>query len=204
MTIPNFIGAMNYALSRLENELPQTFFYHSLKHTRDDVIIASRKLGEISGLDEREIHLLEIAAAFHDLGFLYLITGHEQKGADLVRELLPGYGFNQNDTNRVANMILATRLPQSPQDFLEEILADADLDVLGREDFLARNELLRQELAVLGRYFTDEEWYTSQLRFLENHTFFSEAARALRNEGKYQNILLMRQKIEAGRSEIRN
>lgn len=197
MQQPDYQAAIDYALVRLEKELPAHFLYHSFAHTRDDVLVAIRRFAEIMQLGQDDLHLLEVGAVFHDLGFLYQTAGHEQRGADLAAEVLPGYGFSADQARRVSSMIMATRLPQNPQNLLEELLADADLDVLGREDFMARNDLLRQELGLMGTAFTDEKWYSSQLKFLETHTYFSEAARQVRGAGKVKNIAQISAKLKA-------
>jgi predicted metal-dependent HD superfamily phosphohydrolase len=102
--------------------------------------------------------------------------------------VLPDFGFTSAQISRVNNMILATRLPQSPRDLVESILADADLDVLGRDDFFERSELLRLEIAALGRLIPPREWAESQLRFISQHVYFTQAAKNLRQEtaGQYR------------------
>jgi uncharacterized protein len=85
-------------------------------------------------------------------------------------------------------MIMATRLPQTPHTLLECILADADLDVCGRDDFLVLNRCLRAELAASGSASSDHEWYSSQLSFLRAHHYWTAAARASRDEVKHTNI----------------
>lgn len=197
MPQPEFNAALEYALARLQTELSPQFLYHSCTHTKDDVLVAARRFAELSRVNGTDLHLLEIAAVYHDLGFLYIINGHEQRGAELAQEVLPGFGFSQQQIEAIYNMIMATRLPQSPHNLLEELLADADLDVLGREDFLVRNDLLRQEIAGLGKTFSDEQWYGSQLKFLESHAYFTEAARRIRGDGKQKNIALLRNKLVA-------
>ena len=109
-------------------------------------------------------------------------------GAEIAGQVLPGFGFSPAQIAAIQGMILATQLPQSPRTLLEEILADADLDVLGREDFLRRNQALRDELAASGTLLTPERWYGNQLLLLQNHRYFTAAARALRAEGKEENI----------------
>jgi uncharacterized protein len=79
-------------------------------------------------------------------------------------------------------------LPQTPYNLLEEIMADADLDVLGREDYFVRNELLRREIAAYGRTVSDEEWRLEQIEFLKGHVYFTDAAKKLRQPGKERNI----------------
>ena len=80
-------------------------------------------------------------------------------------------------------------------------MADADLDVLGRDDFWPRNLKLRQETAFFGKPFTDAEWYTGQLRFVEAHTYFTATARARRDAGQRRSVALLQRALvdsEAG------
>jgi uncharacterized protein len=86
---------------------------------------------------------------------------------------------------------MATRLPQTPRTALEEILADADLDVLGRDDFLPRNRALQAEVSALGRPVGDKPWLTGQTQFLQSHRYWTAAARSLRDRGKERNIDLL-------------
>ena len=188
MSNPDYQRAIAYSLHRLETELSPNLFYHSFWHTRDDVMAAAVRLARLNNLSEEDIRLLEVAAAYHDIGYLNAHVDHELVGIQVASEALPGYGFSQAQVSRVCNMILATRLPQSPQDLIEAILADADLDVLGREDFFERSELLRQEYAALGQIIPPREWADSQLRFLQQHAYFTRAAKELRQAVKLANI----------------
>ena len=189
---PDYEGARQYALTRLKEELAPELTYHNRFHTRDDVLAAVRRLAAMTDIGEEETRLLEIAALYHDLGFVVTRQEHERVGADIATQVLPGYGFAPSQIATIEGMIAATRLPQSPHTLLEEILADADLDVLGRDDFLPRNRALQAELAALGTPATDEEWYSDQLRFLQNHRYFTSAAHTLRAEGKERNIEKLR------------
>ena len=49
--------------------LDPTLHYHSPAHTKD-VLKQTLELAEADGLDDRDVLLLAIAAAFHDAGFL--------------------------------------------------------------------------------------------------------------------------------------
>lgn len=166
MPVPDYDAAIAYALQRLHAELPPSFSYHNAWHTAHDVLPAVRILAQRSGLFDAETRLLEVAAAYHDTGFLITQIEHERASCKIAAQVLPQYGFDSAQITRIEGMIMATRLPQSPQDAVEALLSDADLDVLGRDDFLLRNRALRDELATFGRTFTDFEWYAAQLRFL--------------------------------------
>ena len=96
----------------------------------------------------------------------------------------------------VAAMIQATKTPQSPHTLLEQILADADLDILGRDDFWEKNLSLRAELASQDGPVGDEEWYRLQLAFLRSHQYFTSSARTLRDAGKQRHIAELVELVE--------
>jgi uncharacterized protein len=191
----DWAAARQYALSLLERELSPDLTYHNLWHTCEDVLPAAQRLAALLGVGEDETRLLEIAAAYHDLGYTAQRHEHERLGAEIAERVLPGFGFSPAQVVAVQGMIMATQLPQSPHTLLEQILADADLDVLGREDFFGRNEDLRAELVSSGLNIDLERWYTTQLQILESHHYWTAAARSLRDAGKQRNILALRQRL---------
>ena len=81
-------------------------------------------------------------------------------------------------------------------------MADADLDMLGRDDYMVLNLTLRDEMAARGMPSSDEEWYSSQLRFLRSHRYFTASARALRDAGKQRNIEALLARIEECRARV--
>jgi uncharacterized protein len=188
MCTPDFASACRYALRRLEQELPPTLYYHSLAHTRDDVVPATERLAALAGIAGEELLLLRTAAYYHDLGFIEQREEHEAAGARLAAAILPRFGYTPAHIRAIDGLIMATRLPQSPRTPLEALLADADLDVLGRADFLARNRALHAELAALAQPIPDADWYHAQLAFLRGHRYWTAAASTLRDTGKQCNI----------------
>ncbi len=199
MNKPDFAAAHQYALTRLAQELPPTLFYHTLQHTRDDVYPAAERFAEIEDVHGAELLLLRTAVLFHDLGFVVQQTDHEAIGINIVQNVLPDFGYSSQQIESIVGMIMATKLPQTPHNLLEEIIADADLDVLGRDDFWPRNQALRDELTAFGMPFDDEAWYTGQLKFLQTHHYFTAAAHQLRGAKKEQHIAEMAARLHAVR-----
>ena len=188
---PDYAGAVDYAINRLRIELPARLTYHNASHTEEDVLPAAVRLARMSNLAEADLRLLEVSAAFHDLGQIMTSLGHELIGASIMSDVLPEYGFGAGEIERVRGMIMATRLPQTPLNEEQAILCDADLDSLGREDFFATSKALWQERAACGMVIPWQTWLKNQYRFLAEHQYFTPAARTLRDEGKKKNIELL-------------
>ena len=204
-----FEQARQFALERLEHDLSPRFCYHSLVHTRDDVVPATERLAIRSKISRTDLTLVLTAAYFHDLGFTRLAdvdprgNQHELISAQFAREVLPSFGYHENHVEAICSMIMATRLPQSPVNILEEILADADLDSLGREDFRERSQALRDEIAAFGNATTDLEWFQGQFNFLTSHRYFTAEARLLRNAQKQKNVDWIIQRLKDMGAEVK-
>jgi len=190
----NFEQAKQYALQRLEQELSPNLLYHGVAHTRDDVVPAVETFANMEGVTGEAFFLLLTAAWFHDLGFIETRTGHETVSTRFASEVLPGFGYNEEQIQIIRGIIMATVAPQDPHTLLEQIMADADLDVLGRDDFMVCNNNLRRELAFFGQEFSDTQWFSGQLEFVEAHTYFTGVARALRNTGQQKNVAKLKKR----------
>jgi len=188
MSLPDLQNAARYAIQQLEQKLPIVYTYHSLKHTRDEVVGMTERLSILEGIYGEDRVLMVTGAYFHDIGFTLQPNDHELAGVHYANWVLPQFGYSQGQVKIVEGIILATRIPQRPQNRLEEIVADADLDSLGRVDFWNRNLALRAEMALLGFYFTDQEWCDRQHGFLRQHHYFTDSAKRLRDEQKKKNL----------------
>jgi uncharacterized protein len=203
VTEPDFEGARAYALERLERELPETLFYHSLFHTRDDVVPAAERLAALEGVKGGALLLLLTAALYHDIGFVEGASDHETRGARIAAESLPRFGYGEAQIETITGIVMATKLPHAPRTMLERIMADADLDSLGRDDFSTRSKLLRAELEALGKPMSDEAWYGYQVKFLRSHRYFTAAARSLRAAKKQEHLKEVSRRLEVYRSQGR-
>jgi TolB-like protein/HD superfamily phosphodiesterase/Tfp pilus assembly protein PilF len=183
---PEFEAAENHIYDLLKKEMP-TRHYHNLDHVQD-VLDAALKIAADEKLNEGEIKLLRVAALFHDSGFIYSPKNHEERGAELAREILPGYGFKSDQIDVICNMILATRIPQSPITKLEKVLCDADLDYLGRNDFYEIGGRLLEELKEQGVVETEREWNLVQKTFLESHRYHTHYSKENREAKKREHI----------------
>lgn len=180
----------------LSQGLDERLTYHDARHTFEEVVPTARTLADDLGIDRHNRGLLEVAAGFHDLGHLETRSGHEVVGMRMVREHLPSLGFDHDDIERIAGMILATRLPQWPRDAYERVLADADLAVLASENFIERNDDLHREMCSFEGWLPKVPWWIQQRAFLLGHRYHTPAARNRYLEGCRKNAdrLLERQR----------
>ncbi|HIH14932.1 MAG TPA: hypothetical protein HA360_05425 [Nanoarchaeota archaeon] len=157
--------------------------YHNFGHAVD-VYLASMRLAKLSSLSPEQTLIVGSAGLLHDAILIPTAKDNEERTAEFARRYLPGIGYSTRQIEQIASLILATKIPTAPKNILQEILCDADLDNLGRDDFLIKNEAVRKELGIPE----GEGWYTSSLQFLKNHTYYSTAAVKLRDEGKKKNM----------------
>lgn len=184
----DFSKAKQYVVHLLESDLSKGLLYHDLNHTLD-VYRSASELGKMAGISENDLMLLETAALYHDVGLIYAYKGHEEKSLEVIREKLPKFGYTEEEIEKIAHMILATRLPQKPSNLLEMLLCDADLNYIGRDDFFvlaAKLQLEWRRLKVNDIKF--DEWIAFEKEFLKNHTFFTQEARSLRDQIKQENL----------------
>lgn len=184
----NFAPLRDFILDKLRTSLRHELYYHSIDHTLD-VYEAVMRLSKMENLDAYETEILKTAALLHDAGMLVTYTGHEEASAEMARSLLPQYDYSEQDITLVVNLILDTRMPQQAGGRLGQILCDADLDYLGRDDYFLISHRLRLEwIRTNLRHTTLKQWYELQVHFLQNHQYFCESSRQLRNQGKQNNL----------------
>ncbi len=189
-----FKEAVNDILDQLTRQLPERLTYHSIYHIKD-VYQTAKAIAEQEKLPENETRLLLTAASYHDAGFLKHSQGHEEESCRMARTALPNYEYSNDDVEQICGMIMATRIPQTPYNLLEEILADADLDYLGRDDFFSIGDQLFTELKTAGTINTEQEWNQMQIKFMEAHRYFTATSQRLRNAKKEANLALVKAKI---------
>lgn len=184
-----------FILDKLINELPEYLSYHRIAHVKD-VLQASIVIGRREKVNEEDLILLKTAALFHDSGFIYGSTEHEEKSCEIARKYLPDYDYTTGQIEKICGMIMATKLPQRPHNHLEEILADADLDYLGRDDFFIIGDRLFKELVILDIISSEEEWNQLQVNFFKSHQYFTETSKNLRETVKAEHLAIIKSKLQ--------
>lgn len=181
-------------ITELNNGLSEQLTYHNSMHTLD-VMKQSLAIAKREGIANKEdLLLLEVAALYHDTGFLSLYKNHEDESCEKAKKELPVFGFTKKQITRICGIIQATRIPQTPKNLLEQILADADLDYLGRKDFFRISKLLEAEFLIYKIVKTKKEFEEIQLKFFETHDYFTNSSKKLRKPVKKQNYEKLKKK----------
>ncbi|HVY76712.1 MAG TPA: Pycsar system effector family protein [Puia sp.] len=198
---------MNYA-SILEEAKQETthffhlheksgFIYHNLDHTQQ-VVKHAMELARHYRLSEEDAFIVTCAAWFHDTGyFIQDGTDHEKRGAAKAADFLRSRQVAEPVIQSVEGCILATVIPQSPHNLLEQIVCDADLYHLGTSDFDELNKRMRKEMEWrLGRKISKHEWRIGAIRLLENHHYQTAYGQEHLEKRKQDNLNKLRHKEE--------
>jgi predicted metal-dependent HD superfamily phosphohydrolase len=179
----------------LTNKLSKSIRFHTLQHTQE-VVAACDMLGTSQHISEDDRFALALAAWFHDTGY----TGgeakdHESLSIQLASEFMNAHAAGEDLKAKVAGLINATRMPQTPDNPLQQIICDADLFHLGTDAFKEKNRLLRDELVEFGNHeLSRKDWRKINIRFLENHTYFTSYAKEKLEPVKDKHLNELKQK----------
>jgi len=191
----SYYKAERHIIRVLEQGLSEKLHYHSIDHSID-VVKAVERLALLEGITDEGLFLLKTAATYHDAGFVEQYDKNEPIGARLAEEILPKYGYTEQHIGTIKELIYVTQIPHNPKNKLEEIMCDADLDYLGRDDFHEIADRLRRELREHGKIDSDRKWDEIQIHFLTTHRYFTDTAINTRQEKKLENIQEIRDRLE--------
>lgn len=191
----NYYKAERYINKTLEQRLSDNLYYHSIGHTKD-VVKAVERLALLENVTDEGLFLLKSAASYHDAGFVEKYERNEEIGARMAEEVLPNFGYTEKHIEQIKELIYVTEIPHNPKNKLEEIICDADLDYLGRDDFHEIADRLRRELKEHGKIESDRQWDEIQVKFLTAHRYFTQTAIDTRRKKKLENLADIKARLE--------
>ena len=190
----NYKKAERHIMKVLKDKLSPSLHYHGIHHTLD-VVEAIERIAIMEGVLDEDIFVLKSAATYHDAGFVEQYDANEPVGARMASEILPKYGYTPEQVKQVEELIYATRIPHNPNNLLEQIICDADLDYLGRDDFFEISDTLRRELRDHNKINSDRLWDEIQVKFLTAHKYFTASAIKLRQSDKMKHLEVIKQRL---------
>jgi predicted metal-dependent HD superfamily phosphohydrolase len=187
--------AQQFVKNFISTKVDKAFTFHNLDHTYDVVKACEILLADTEVTDNERLCLF-LAAWFHDTGYANGAYQHEESSQKIAASFLAGKGIDNEIINVVNDCIMATKMPQSPSNTIEQILCDADLFHLGTETFTEKTKLLRQEINNLQeRELDKKEWRQMNAEFLERHRYFTEYAKQKLEPIKQQHLNQILEKL---------
>ena len=171
-----FDKAYSFLMHKLENELPKNLYYHNASHTKD-VLEYAQLLAEAENISEPEFTLIKTAALYHDAGYLETNKGHEEISCRIAEESLPEFGYSKKEIAQICELIMATKMPQSPPNRLAEILCDADLYYMATDSYINKADKLYKEMHAAGMVKDRNDWRDVESKFLQTHRYFTKSAK---------------------------
>ena len=180
--------AKEYIVDFFDRHIDAKYEYHNLDHTLS-VLSAAQKLGAEANLEVEERMIVELAALFHDTGFIEGPINHESKSAELAEQYLKEESIAPSIIEEVKTCILATKMHFETTDYLSQILQDADMSGLASKHYFDINERLRKERNnIQEEHISKSDWNEINIEFLRNCKYKTEAGKALFQEKKEKNL----------------
>ena len=161
-----------------------------------DVITQVEVLGRGENVSEEDLLLLKTAALLHDTGFLFEYANHEENSIQFASEILGKYNYSDYQIDQIIELIEVTKHELEPKNFLEKIIKDADLDYLGRSDFIMLSEKLYKENCAHHKKTSLQSWNKTQYEFMKEHSYYTATARSLRQVNKERQLQKLKELIE--------
>ncbi|QQL49078.1 Pycsar system effector family protein [Mucilaginibacter ginkgonis] len=181
------------------------FSYHNSGHTLD-VVKAATSIADHYQLSDEDRFIVLCAAWFHDIAHQNDDPAeHEAKGALMAMDYLKGLNVDEPVAEKVRGCIMATQMPQNPQNLLENIICDADLYHLGTTDFKEKSKELRKELQrVYNKDISKQDWRKGTICLMEQHRYHTDYCRLLLNDQKEKNLEELKAKLNEKDEEDTN
>ncbi|AYL94496.1 HD domain-containing protein [Mucilaginibacter celer] len=180
-----------YVSMLMKKQLPATMYFHNLRHTQY-VVNAAIEIAKNSGLNRDQTTIVKVAAWFHDTGYLYHYTGHEDTSLVIAGTFLMQHHYGDEFIQQVWDCIAATKMPQSPKNTTQQVICDADMRHFADENYKDFAHCLKQEWAVhLDKRYTEAEWQDINLHLLQHHQYFTDYGKTVLQPLKQKNISLM-------------
>lgn len=173
-------------IKMFDDDAPPNLYFHNsamVKNITNQVELLSRA----ENLPDEDFINLKLASAFLLTGYLTDYEKPVKASLKHVEEILPDYGFSQENveiTKRIiSNCFLGVQETQ-----VDNILHDARYDYLGRVDYIKLTDKLLRERTEHGSITEVAQWIEIQREQLQHHDFLTKTARLLRSVSREDQI----------------
>ncbi|WP_111708637.1 Pycsar system effector family protein [Lutibacter citreus] len=191
-----FKEVKTFVFNTFKKELPVEAVYHNYNHSVE-VVKAASEIANALNISDEDKEVLFLACWFHDIGIINGAEKHEEVSKKIASKYLKEIKFSETKIAKVCSIIDATKMPQKPKSLLDEIICDADLFHIGTSDFKEKTSLLRVEWEQFcNKSFTDVEWLQQNLKFIEEHKYFTDYVYNKLNKQKISNWLKIKKDLK--------
>ena len=184
-----------FVCNLFERTLSPKNYYHNIEHTRH-VLNTVTQLAKMEDCTEHDTLLLQLAAWFHDTGYVVSDEGHEMESVKIAHQFMTNAGLSVADLSTVERLILVTKMEELPTSLLENIMKDADCAHVASDDFFEISEQLRLELKYKNEQNISElEWLLKNKSFIASHKFYTRFAQVKLQPKKEMNAFKIQQQI---------
>jgi len=166
-------------LKMFDDEAPPNLYFHNssmVKNITNHVELLSRA----EKLSDEHFINLKLASVFLLTGYISDYEKPMEASLRLVEEILPGYGFSQENVELTKNLI-RNSFSDHRESLADNILHDAIYDYLGRIDYMKLTDKLLRERTEYGKHSNSKSWLEYQKKQLTEHDFITNSARLLRS-----------------------
>lgn len=169
--------AEKFVISLLSKKLDPSYTYHNISHTQR-VVKKATELAELCNINDEKKQQLQLAAWFHDTGYIKGFKNHEKESVAIAESFLRAQKCIETDIKTITNLILATQINVAPKNELEKIIKDADCSHIGSKNYAEIAELLRKEWELnCNKTLTEADWLDENIDFLSTkHRFHTPEA----------------------------
>jgi hypothetical protein len=162
-----------------DDEAPPNLYFHNSSMLRS-ICNQVELLSRAENLSDEEFINLKLASVFLLTGYISDYEKPMEASLRLVEEILPGYGFDQDNVKSVKK-IIRNSFTDHQESLSDNILHDARYDYLGRVDYLKLTEKLLRERTEYGKHPDNKTWIEFQRKQLTDHQFITDTGRLLRS-----------------------
>ncbi len=173
--------AYHHAIPLIEKHCGK-YAFHNERHTKG-VFERATYLALNENINYDEIEMLQIAALFHDIGFLEQYPKNEYIGSQMARKWLEEQNYPEEKIQKIEEMIMATVLFSQPKNILEEIIQDSDLDNIGTKESFECSRALFEEIRNIAHIEVQEcTFWQFTYKVHKNFQFHTKTAQKERNK----------------------
>ena len=162
-----------------DDEAPPNLYFHNSSMVKN-ISIHVELLSRAENLPDEEFINLKLASVFLLTGYISDYEKPMEASLRLVEEILPGYGFNQENVDSTKK-IIRNCFTGHQESLTDNILHDARYDYLGRVDYMKLTEKLLRERTEYGKHPDNKTWIEFQQKQLSDHQFLTNTAQILRS-----------------------